>query len=60
MALSIRDYTIINVLQATHHQGNVRYGVSRGIECSSMSLVFASLALFKSPGLWDKFDLTAY
>ena len=30
MALSIRDYTIIKVVQATHHQGDVIYGTSRG------------------------------
>ena len=54
MALSSRDYTIIKVVQETHHQGDVRYGASRGIQCSCMSLVSVS---WKSPGLCDKFDL---
>ena len=31
MALSIRDYTIIKVVQATNNQDDVRYGTSRGI-----------------------------
>ena len=57
MALSVRDYTIIKVVQATHHQGDVRYGASRGIQCLCMSLISVSWTLFKSPGLWDKFDL---
>ena len=56
MALSVRDYTIIKVVQATHHQGDVRYGASRGIQCSCMSLISVSWTLFKFLGLWDKFD----
>ena len=28
MALSIRDYSVVRVVQATHHQGDVRYGAS--------------------------------
>ena len=31
MVLTIGDYTIIKVVQATHHQGDVRYGTSRSI-----------------------------
>ena len=64
MELSIRDYTIIKVVQATHHQGDIkygistgRYGISTGIQCSCMSLVSLRWTLFKSPALWDKFDL---
>ena len=56
MVLSIRDYTIIKVVQATHHQGDVRYDSSRGIQCSCMSLMSITWTLFRSPGLWDKFD----
>ena len=57
MALSIRDYTIIKVVQASHHQGDIRYGASRGIQCSCMSFMSVSWILFKSPGMWDKFEL---
>ena len=32
MAVSIRDYTIIKVVQASPHQGDIRYGKSRGIQ----------------------------
>ena len=53
----MRDYTIIKVVQATHHQGDVRYGISTGMQCSCMSLVSLRWTLFKSPALWDKFDL---
>ena len=31
MTLSIRDYSVVRVVQATHHQGDVRYGASRVI-----------------------------
>ena len=57
MALSIRDYTIIKVVQACHHQGDIRYGASQGIQCSRMSFMSVSWILFKSPGMWDKFEL---
>ena len=33
MTLSIKDYTIIKVIQSTHHQDDVTYGTSLGIQC---------------------------
>ena len=56
-ALSTKDQTILKVVQITHHQGNVRYGVTRGIQPLCVSLITVSWTLFKSPGLWDKFNL---
>ena len=55
MALSIRNYTIIKVVQATHYQGDIRYSTFRGKQC--IYLISVSWTLFKPPGLWDKFDL---
>ena len=57
MALSIWDYTIIKEAQATHHQGDVRYSTLGGIKCSRMCLMSVTWTLFKSPGIWDYFDL---
>ena len=57
MTLSIRDYTIIKVVQFTHHQSDLRDGISKGIQCSCMSLMYVTWTMFKSPGIWDKFDL---
>ena len=57
MALSIRDYTIIKAAKAAQHQGDVRYNTSRCMQCSCMSLVSDTWALFTSPAIWDKFDL---
>ena len=57
MALIIRDFTIARKVQATHQQGNVRCSAFRVIQCSCVSLISISWALFKSPGLWDKIDL---
>ena len=57
MSVSIRDYTLIKVVQVSHHQGDIRYGASRSIHCSCMSLISVSWTLFKSPGLWNKFNL---
>ena len=56
-SLSIRDYTFIKEVQASHHQDDVRYGVSKGIQCSCKSLILVSWTLFKSSGLFNKFDL---
>ena len=55
MALSILDYTIIEVVQATHHEVDVTYGTTK--ECSFMFFMSVTSTLFSSPGLWDKFDL---
>ena len=57
MALSIRDYPIIKAAKAAQHQGDVRYNTSRCMQCSCMSLVSDTWALFTSPAIWDKFDL---
>ena len=57
MPLNTRDYTIIKGVQATHNQGDVRYGWYRGIQCSCLFLLSLSWALFKYPGLLDKFDV---
>ena len=57
MALSIRDYSIIKAVKAAQHPGDVRYGTSRGMQCSCMSLMSVTWTLFRSPAIWDKFDL---
>ena len=57
MSVSIRDYTLVKVVQTSHYKRDVRYGASRVIQCSCMSLISVSWTLFRSPGLWNKFDL---
>ena len=52
-----RDCTVIKEVQATHHQGDGRYGTSSGMQCLCMSLMSITWTLLRSPGLWDKFDL---
>ena len=47
----------MKVAQATHHQGDIRYRTSRGIQCSCMSLLPFCRTLFKSASIWDSFDL---
>ena len=44
MSLSIRDYAPMKVVQGSHYQGDVRYGGSRGIQCSCMSLRYGNLS----------------
>ena len=57
IALSVTDYIIIKVVQATHRQSDVRYGTFIGIPSSCMSLISVSWSLFKSTGVPDEFDL---
>ena len=47
----------MKVVQATQHQGDIRYGMSSGIQCSCMSLMSVCWTLFKSVSIWDSFDL---
>ena len=47
----------MKVVQATHHQSDIRYGMFRGIQCSCMSLMSVFWTLFKSVSIWDSFDL---
>lgn len=51
------NYKIIKIVQATHHQGDFKYGTSRCIQWSYISLDSVGWPFFRSPGLWDKFDL---
>ena len=57
MALSNFDTRMIKVVQATHFQGDIRYGMSRGIQFSCISFMSVCWILFKSASIWDFFDL---
>ena len=45
MELSVRDYTIVKVVQATHYEGDTRYGASRGIQYSCLLSLWAGHCL---------------
>ena len=47
----------MKVVQVTHHQGDIRYGMTMGMQCSCMSLMSVFWTLFKSVSIWDSFDL---
>ena len=47
----------MKIVQVTCHQGDIRYGMSRGIQCSCMSFISVCWTLFKSASIWDSFDL---
>ena len=51
------DTRIMNVIQTTHHPGDIRYGMPRDIECSCMSLISVCWTLFKSASIWDSFNV---
>ena len=48
MALSNFDIRIIKVVQATHHQAEIRDRMPMGIQCSCMPLMSVFWTLFKS------------
>ena len=45
------------IVQTTHHQGNLRYGATTGIQCSCMSLMSVRWSTFISVTMWDSTDL---
>ena len=48
---------ISKTVQGTHHQGNIRYGTTAGIQCFCISLLAACWRLIKSISRWDSNDL---
>ena len=51
------DSLIVKVVHAGHHQGCERYGNSRGIQCSSMTLMAICWTLLRRIALWKLADL---
>ena len=45
------------IVQSTHHQGDLRYGATAGIQCSFMSLMSVCWNTFISATTWDGTDL---
>ena len=50
---------ILKVVQVSHHQGDIRYGATSGIQCSYMSLMSICCSHFKSPVYWDSNNLNS-
>ena len=48
---------IINLVQVSQHQADTRYGASRAMQYSWMSLMTISWTLFMLPSFWDLLDL---
>ena len=42
----------MKVVQAIHHQGDIRYGILRGMQCSCMSIMSLCWILFKSESIF--------
>ena len=57
MAIGNFDTRIMKVVQATSHQGDIRYGMSKGMQCSCMSLMSVCWTLSKPVSIWDSSDL---
>ena len=54
---SNRNYAIKIVLQASHHQGNSKYGESAGMQCTSNSYFAIIFSAIKSIDIWKTFSL---
>ena len=48
---------ICKVVQATHHQGDAKYGESKRMQCSCMALMSIGWILFKLISRWQTSDL---
>ena len=46
--MNARRQKIVNIVQATHHQEDRRYGATAGIQCSCMSIMAVSWNIFKA------------
>ena len=57
IALNNFEIRILKVVQATLRQGDIRYGMLRGVQCSFIPLMSVCWTLFKSVSIWDSFDL---
>ena len=57
MALSNFDTWIMNVAQASHHEGDIIYGMLRCIQYSCMPLISVFWTSFNSVSICDSFDL---
>ena len=45
------------IVQGTHHQGDIRYGSTVGIQCLCISLMAVDWSVIKSTSRWDNNDL---
>ena len=48
---------IAKIVRASHHQGDSRYGISSGMQCSCMALMSICWTLFKRVALFDCLEL---
>ena len=53
----LRSGRATEIVQATHHQGDLRYGVTAGVQCSCISLMSVCWSTFISVTMWDGTDL---
>ena len=49
--------SIAKIVRASHHQGDTRYGITRGLQCLCIALMPICWTLFKRVILWDSFEL---
>ena len=45
------------MVQASHHQGNSKYGESTGMQCTSNAYFVIIFSAIKSIDIWKTFDL---
>lgn len=48
---------LADVIQATHHQGDIRYDTIAGIQCSRMSIMSICWGIVKTIARWDSDEL---
>ena len=53
----LSSVTPTKIVRATHHQGDLKYGATTGIQCSCISLMSVCWNSFMSVTTWDGTDL---
>ena len=53
----LRDFAIKKSVQASHHQGHLKYRESAGMQCTSNAYFSIAYSLIKKPSIWKSWDL---
>ena len=53
----LRNVTIKKSIQASHHQGHLKYRKSAGMQCTSKAYILITYYVIKKPGNWKLCDL---
>ena len=57
ISAGLRNFAIKKSVQASHHQGHLKYRESAGMQCTSNAYFSIAYSLIKKPSIWKSWDL---